>query len=212
MNGDFVFVDELVPGIRWDSKYATWDNFTGKPVDGYLANRIVGTRALCAALALAREHAASFGFGLAAVGRLPSAAWRRLLRALVGPARGWPHQAAPLPEPRATGDVRARLRRQAVGAQPRQHRRPHPVPPRHGRPRGDGWPPRPHGSGLAPRHARGRAARGAAPSAAQVDHGRTAGSSRTARSGGTTRCGMSRTPTPTSTSRSRRRSVSRRAA
>ena len=64
MNGDFVFVDELVPGIRWDSKYATWDNFTGKPVDGYLANRIVGTRALCAALALAREHAASFGFGL----------------------------------------------------------------------------------------------------------------------------------------------------
>ena len=64
MNGDFVFVDELVPGIRWDSKYATWDNFIGRPVDGYLANRIVGTRALCAALALAREHAASFGFGL----------------------------------------------------------------------------------------------------------------------------------------------------
>ncbi len=64
MNGDFVFVDELVPEIRWDAKYATWDNFTGKPVDGYLANRIVGTRALCAALAEAREKARSFGFGL----------------------------------------------------------------------------------------------------------------------------------------------------
>ena len=50
MNDDFVFVDEVVPGIRWDAKYATWDNFTGKPVDGYLANRIVGTQALCAAL------------------------------------------------------------------------------------------------------------------------------------------------------------------
>lgn len=64
MNSDFVFVDEFVPGIRWDAKYATWDNFTGKPVDGYLANRIAGTRALCAALARARDKAASLGFGL----------------------------------------------------------------------------------------------------------------------------------------------------
>ena len=64
MNDDFVFVDELVPGIRWDAKYATWDNFTGKPVDGYLANRIVGTTALCAALAGREEEAESLGFGL----------------------------------------------------------------------------------------------------------------------------------------------------
>jgi D-alanyl-D-alanine dipeptidase len=64
MNNDFVFVDEFVPGIRWDAKYATWDNFTGKPVDGYQANRVVGTRALCAALDRAREKAASVGFGL----------------------------------------------------------------------------------------------------------------------------------------------------
>ncbi|GAA2127448.1 D-Ala-D-Ala dipeptidase VanX [Streptomyces synnematoformans] len=64
MNADFAFVDELVPGIRWDAKYATWDNFTGKPVDGYLANRIVGTRALCAALDEVRQKAGSRGFGL----------------------------------------------------------------------------------------------------------------------------------------------------
>jgi D-alanyl-D-alanine dipeptidase len=64
MKNDFVFVDEFVPGIRWDAKYATWDNFTGKPVDGYNANRIVGTRALCAALARSREMAAARGFGL----------------------------------------------------------------------------------------------------------------------------------------------------
>ncbi len=64
MESDFVFVDEFVPGIRWDAKYATWDNFTGKPVDGYLANRIVGTRALCVALERAQEKAAASGFGL----------------------------------------------------------------------------------------------------------------------------------------------------
>jgi D-alanyl-D-alanine dipeptidase len=64
VNDDFVFVDELVVGIRWDAKYATWDNFTGKPVDGYQVNRIVGTRALCAALDRARQKAASAGFGL----------------------------------------------------------------------------------------------------------------------------------------------------
>ncbi|MEV0716005.1 D-Ala-D-Ala dipeptidase VanX [Asanoa sp. NPDC050611] len=64
MRNDFVFVDEFVAGIRWDAKYATWDNFTGRPVAGYLANRIVGTRDLCTALERAREKAASLGFGL----------------------------------------------------------------------------------------------------------------------------------------------------
>jgi D-alanyl-D-alanine dipeptidase len=64
MNEDFAFVDELVPGIRWDSKYSTRDNFTGKPVDGYLTNRIIGTRVLCEALERAQEKAASLGFGL----------------------------------------------------------------------------------------------------------------------------------------------------
>lgn len=64
MHDDFVFVDEHVAGVRWDAKYATWDNFTGRPVDGYLANRIVASTAMCSALTRAREHAASSGFGL----------------------------------------------------------------------------------------------------------------------------------------------------
>jgi D-alanyl-D-alanine dipeptidase len=64
VNDGFLFVDEVVPGIRWDAKYATWDNFTGKPVDGYLVNRILGTTALCAALESAHKKAASLGFGL----------------------------------------------------------------------------------------------------------------------------------------------------
>lgn len=64
MRDGFAFVDERVPGVRWDAKYATWDNFTGKPVDGYRVNRIVGTTALCTALARARRAAAAAGFGL----------------------------------------------------------------------------------------------------------------------------------------------------
>lgn len=64
MNPGFAFVDEIVSGVRWDAKYATWDNFTGKPVDGYLANRVVGTRALCEALGRAQARAESLGFGL----------------------------------------------------------------------------------------------------------------------------------------------------
>lgn len=64
MKNGFVFIDELVPGIRWDAKYATWDNFTGKPVDGYAVNRVVGTRALCSALESAQEKAAALGFGM----------------------------------------------------------------------------------------------------------------------------------------------------
>ncbi|WP_152365771.1 D-Ala-D-Ala dipeptidase VanX [Microlunatus speluncae] len=64
MNDGFVFVDSVVPGIRWDARYAGGDNFTGRPVAGYRANRIVGTPALCAALERARDKAASIGFGL----------------------------------------------------------------------------------------------------------------------------------------------------
>ncbi|MFI5914378.1 D-Ala-D-Ala dipeptidase VanX [Dactylosporangium sp. NPDC051541] len=64
MTDDFVYIDEFVPGVRWDAKYATWDNFTGKPVDGYLANRVVGTRALGTALIRAGEQAKGLGFGL----------------------------------------------------------------------------------------------------------------------------------------------------
>lgn len=64
MEPGFVFLDEALPGVRWDAKYATWDNFTGTPVDGYEVNRIVGSRALADALREAEARAASLGFGL----------------------------------------------------------------------------------------------------------------------------------------------------
>ncbi|MEU4806295.1 D-Ala-D-Ala dipeptidase VanX [Actinosynnema sp. NPDC023587] len=89
MRDDFAFLDEFAPGIRWDAKYATWDNFTGTPVDGYPANRIVGTRALCAALGEAREKAASRGFGLLVWdGYRPQRAVDRFLRWSVQPEDG----------------------------------------------------------------------------------------------------------------------------
>lgn len=60
----FVFLDEVLPGLRWDAKYATEDNFTGAPVDGYEVDRIVGSDAMAAALRDATRHAAEAGFGL----------------------------------------------------------------------------------------------------------------------------------------------------
>ena len=64
MRPGFVFMDEVLDGVRWDAKYATWDNFTGKPVDGYEVNRIAGTHALADALREAQKLAAAEGFGL----------------------------------------------------------------------------------------------------------------------------------------------------
>jgi D-alanyl-D-alanine dipeptidase len=57
-------LDEVLRGVRWDAKYATWDNFTGTPVDGYEVNRIVGSHALADALLAAKTQAAALGFGL----------------------------------------------------------------------------------------------------------------------------------------------------
>jgi D-alanyl-D-alanine dipeptidase len=60
----FVFLDEILRGVRWDAKYATWDNFTGKPVEGYEVNRIAGSREMADALLKAKELAADRGYGL----------------------------------------------------------------------------------------------------------------------------------------------------
>lgn len=64
MTPDFAYIDELVPGIRWDARYATTQNFVGEVVDGYRADRVIGTRAVCEALGAAQELAASDGLGL----------------------------------------------------------------------------------------------------------------------------------------------------
>lgn len=60
----FVYLDEVVPGFCWDAKYATADNLTGAPLDGYSVNRVVGTRELADALVLAAEYFAGLGYRL----------------------------------------------------------------------------------------------------------------------------------------------------
>lgn len=64
MREGFVYLDEALPGVGWDAKYAGADNFTGARVDGYGAARVVGTRELADALARARELAAARGLDL----------------------------------------------------------------------------------------------------------------------------------------------------
>ncbi|MFB9661238.1 D-Ala-D-Ala dipeptidase VanX [Glycomyces mayteni] len=64
MRDGFAYIDEALPGVRWDAKYAGPDNFTGRPVEGYLSPRVVGTVELCAALERVQGKAESRGFGL----------------------------------------------------------------------------------------------------------------------------------------------------
>ncbi len=64
MKEGFVYLDAVLPGVFWDAKYATEDNFVGSVVDGYCTNRIVGTCELAAALLSAISLAAMSGYGL----------------------------------------------------------------------------------------------------------------------------------------------------
>ena len=64
MTEGFVYLDAVLPGIFWDAKYATADNFTGSVVDGYHVNRVVGTSEMAAALLSAVSLAAMSGYGL----------------------------------------------------------------------------------------------------------------------------------------------------
>ncbi len=81
MHTDFVYLDEAVPGLLWDAKYAASDNFTGAPVDGYFANRVVGTRELAKALQKALELAKAQGYTLLVWDAYrPARAVRRFLR------------------------------------------------------------------------------------------------------------------------------------
>lgn len=64
LESGFVYLDEAAPGILWDAKYASADNLTGAPLDGYLADRVIGTRELGAAVERARAWFARSGCGL----------------------------------------------------------------------------------------------------------------------------------------------------
>lgn len=63
MNG-FVYLDDALPDIFWDAKYASADNFTGTIVDGYCTRRVVGTQEMADALHKAVSLAAEQGLAL----------------------------------------------------------------------------------------------------------------------------------------------------
>jgi zinc D-Ala-D-Ala dipeptidase len=60
----FVHVEDRVPGIVIDLKYATADNFVGKPIDGYLAARPMLTWTAANALRAVQTDLNRFGLGL----------------------------------------------------------------------------------------------------------------------------------------------------
>ena len=60
----FVYVDEVVPKVVIDARYAGSNNFVGAPVDGYRVARVVLTDAAAAALRQVSVALEPFGIGI----------------------------------------------------------------------------------------------------------------------------------------------------
>ena len=61
---EFVYLDEAIPGIRIDLKYAGEDNFMGRPVIGYVSQRTVLTKPAAEALRGVQSDLKAFGLEL----------------------------------------------------------------------------------------------------------------------------------------------------
>ena len=204
MNSDFVFVDEFVPGIRWDAKYATWDNFTGKPVDGYLPIASSAPEPCAPPWTERRKKphpwASACSSGTVTARNAPSTAScagrgsRRTAARSGGTTRT------------STGrDVRTGVRGRQVGPQPGQHRRPDALPAGHRRPCPHGRRPRPDGLGLPSWRTRNHVSRSGKPAPPLLHHGGLRLRFATTANGGTTPSDTSPTQTPTSISPSHSR-------
>lgn len=64
MPEQFVLLTEAAPAVREDARYATGENFMGRPLEGYLGHRVVVTREVAAALQQIAEQLAQEGLGL----------------------------------------------------------------------------------------------------------------------------------------------------
>ena len=60
----FVYLDEAIPDIVIELKYATGDNFVGQPIDGYEHGRAILSAPAAAALADVQAALRPFGLGL----------------------------------------------------------------------------------------------------------------------------------------------------
>jgi D-alanyl-D-alanine dipeptidase len=60
----FVYLDDIAPDIMLDIRYASTDNFTGKPIDGYVKPVAITTSTTASALKNAQADFKRFGLGL----------------------------------------------------------------------------------------------------------------------------------------------------
>lgn len=60
----FVYLEDVVPSARLDMRYFTDNNFTGRPVDGYLKPRCIITREAGLALKQVQDDLVPFGLGM----------------------------------------------------------------------------------------------------------------------------------------------------
>jgi len=60
----FVYVDDAVPEVKQEIRYATPHNFVGRPIDGYLKPRAILTRQAAEALKAVQAELKPFGLGL----------------------------------------------------------------------------------------------------------------------------------------------------
>jgi len=60
----FVYLDQVAPSILTELRYDTPDNFLGRPVDGYRAQRVILTRQAALALQKVQKFLAPFNLGL----------------------------------------------------------------------------------------------------------------------------------------------------
>ncbi|MFZ4380202.1 MAG: M15 family metallopeptidase [Polynucleobacter sp.] len=60
----FVYVDQVIPSIKQDIRYFGVNNFVGRPVNGYHANRAIFTKSAALALKAVQEELSIFGLGL----------------------------------------------------------------------------------------------------------------------------------------------------
>ncbi len=77
----FVYLRAVPPTIAQDTRYATYDNFTGRPLPGYQASECVLRREVAQALArvqadLAREHLSLKTYDCYRPARAVRALWR----------------------------------------------------------------------------------------------------------------------------------------
>ena len=60
----FVYIDDVVPGVRQDLRYAGSNNFIGRPVIGYVGHRAILTEEAARALARVQQDVKAFGLTL----------------------------------------------------------------------------------------------------------------------------------------------------